>query len=442
MHLRKIAILGLIALLIGSGTAYAALTGVIAGKVTDVDGNPIPGVTVTVTGENLPGARVDTTSSSGTYRMPELPPGIYVLTAELMGMKTIKQTNIKVSVNSTTSIDMLMEIAPYEETVVVVGKQEVLDVKAATNKATIERDVTERLPGSDDLFSAFSMTGGITGGGNVRVHGGAQTDNVYLFDGVDTTDPVTSTFGANLNADAIEEVEVQTGGFQAEYGRSMGGIVNAVTKSGGNEFHGIFRLQYIDTDWAADDDYPTTESNYDYYEPTVTLEGPIIRDKLWFMVSYNYFNREGTSKTIGFWGADYTDPNQLVEINTDREFHLPYAKVTFQPTQEHKFVVNYSGEDATLNNITGDPQTDTPEVWNTQEQGGPFYSLEWTWLTSPNLYFITRVGSTLGILDNVPSTTTGTDPREASFRDTYYFQNYNNSSNWVEEDRDRRTSGP
>lgn len=437
MHLRKIAILGLIALLIGSGTAYAALTGVIAGKVVDVDGNPIPGVTITVTGENLPGARVDTTSGSGTYRMPELPPGIYVLTAELMGMKTIKQTNIKVSVNSTTSIDMTMEIAPYEETVVVVGKQEVLDVKAATVKATIERDLTERLPGSEDLFSSFSMTGGITGGGNVRVHGGAQTDNVYLFDGVDTTDPVTSTFGANLNADAIEEVEVQTGGFQAEYGRSMGGIVNAVTKSGGNEFHGILRVKYVDTDWAADDDYPTTEANYDYYEPTVTLEGPIIRDKLWFMVSYNYLNREGTGKTIGFWGADYLDPDDLVDINTDREFHLPYAKVTFQPNQEHKFVVNYSGEDATINNITGDTTTDTPEAFNTQEQGGPFYSLEWTWLTSPNLYFIARVGASLGILDNVPTNQTGTDPREASFHDTYYGQNYNNSSNWVEEDRDR-----
>jgi len=438
MHLRKIVIMGLIALLIGSGTAYAGLTGVIAGKITDVDENPIPGVTVTVTGDNLPGARVDTTSASGTYRMPELAPGVYVLTAELMGMKTIKQTNIKVTVNATTKIKLKMEIAPYEETVVVVGKQDVLDVKAATVKATIERDVTERLPGSDDLFSAFGMTGGITGGGNVRVHGGAATDNVYLFDGVDTTDPVTSTFGANLNADAIQEVEVQTGGFQAEYGRSMGGIVNAVTKSGGNEFHGVIRVKYMTSDWQEDREHEVAGvAEYDFWEPTVTFEGPIIKDKLWFMVSYNYSNNDGTKKVISHYGADYTNPDDLVSINADREFNLPYAKLTFQPNQQHKFVVNYSGEDATLTNSSGDPQYDTPEAFNTQEQGGPFYSFEWTWLTSPNLYFIARVGSTYGVLDNVPYTKTGTDPRDASFHDTTEGQSYNNSDSWTEEDRDR-----
>lgn len=440
MHLRNFAILGLIALIICSGTAYAGLTGVIAGKVVDVDGNPIPGVTITVTGENLPGARVDVTSSAGTYRMPELPPGVYTVEAAMMGMQTIKQTNVKVSVNQTTNNKLTMQLDALEIEVVVDGSAEVLDVKAATVKATIERDVTERLPGSDDLFSAFSMSGGITGSGNVRVHGASNTDNVYLFDGVDTTDPVTSTFGANLNSDAIEQVEVQTGGFQAEYGRSMGGIVNAVTKSGGNDFHGIIRVKYVDTSWAADDEHPTAgTSDYDYFEPTVTFEGPIIRDKLWFMVSYNYLNIEGSTRTLGFYDGDYLNEADLVSVNTDREFHLPYIKLTFQPTQEHKFVVNYSGEDATLSNSSpaGTATNTTPEAYNTQEQGGPFYSLEWTWLTSPNLYFIARVGSTYGILDNIPTATTGTDPRDAHFYDTYAQQYYNNANSWSENDRDR-----
>ena len=436
MHLRKILTLGIIALLIGSSSAYAALTGVIAGKITDVDGNPIPGVTVTATGPNLPGARVDITSASGMYRMPELPPGVYTVTVELMGMKTIERPDVKVSVNSTTNISLTMEMAPFEQTVVVTGANEVLDVKSSTVKATIERDLTERLPGSDDLFSAFSMQGGITGSGNVRVHGSAQTDNLYLFDGVDTTDPVTNTFGANLNADAIEQVEVQTGGFQAEYGRSRGGIVNAVTKSGGNEFHGIFRYKKMDSDTRADDDWADYRvlSEYDYDDYTVTFDGPIIKDKLWFMVSYNFYNQEGTGSTIAFYGADYNNPDEMVSINKDREFQLPYAKLTFQPTQEHKFVINYSGEDATLTNSTGSFDTDTPEVYNTQVQGGPFYSLEWTWLKSSSLYFITRVGASMGILDNTPESQNSDNPH---FFDTYHQQNYNNSNNSTEEDRDR-----
>ncbi|MCD4655672.1 TonB-dependent receptor, partial [bacterium] len=211
-----------------------------------------------------------------------------------------------------------------------------------------------------------------------------------------------------------------------------------VTKSGGNEFHGVFRLKYMTSDWKEDYEHPlagTTE--FDYWEPTVTFEGPIIRDKLWFMVSYNYSNLEGTKKVLGFYGADYSNPDELVSINADREFLLPYAKLTFQPNQDHKFVVNYSGEEATLNNRTGDELTDTPEVFNSQEQGGPFYSFEWTWLTSPNLYFIARVGSTFGILDNVPFTKTGTDHRDASFYDTFEAQTYNNSPSWSEEERNR-----
>ncbi len=437
MHLRKLFALGLMALLIGGGTAYAALTGVIAGKVTDADGNPIPGVTITVTGANLPGERIDVTSQAGTFRMPELAPGSYDLKAELMGMQTIQQTGIKVSVNSTSTVNFAMEMQKLQETVVVQAEAPVIDVKAATVKTTIEREVTERLPGSDDLFAAFSMSGGITGSGNVRVKGSAQTDNLYLFDGVDTTDPVTSTFGANLNADAIAEVEVQTGAFAAEYGRARGGIVNAVTRSGGNDFHGIIRLKYVNSDWQADSDHPTAEDEYDYWEPTVTFEGPILKDKIWFMLTYQYTNIDLNSQTIGRYGADPNNPDDYVNIDQSRTFHLPYAKITFQPVQSHKIVVNYSGEDAVIKGTSGAAAENLPETYNEQTQGGPFYSIEWTWLYSPSLFFITRAGASFGILDSVPATEDISNYRNGSFYDTYYQQFYNNSDSWSEDERDR-----
>jgi outer membrane receptor protein involved in Fe transport len=436
MHLRKILLLGLVALLVGGGMAQASLTGVIAGRVTDVDGNPIPGVTVTATGPNLPGARVDITSASGMYRMPQLPPGMYSLTVELMGMKTIERPDIRVSVNTTSSFDFTMEMAPFEETVVVTGAAEVLDVTSSSARTTIERDLSQRLPGSDDMFSAFTMSGNVTGGGNVRVSGGSQTDNAYLFDGVDTTDPVTSTFGANLAADAIEQVEVQTGGFKAEFGRSMGGIVNAVTKSGGNDFHGVLRWKVSDDALRLSDKHEDKRdlNEYTRNEYAGTFDGPIVQDKLWFMVTYSLLIQDGTGSTIGKYGADQSDPNQKVKIDQNREFHLPYAKLTFQPMQEHKFVLNYSGEVAEIKNLLGSENSTTPEAYGTQWQGGPFYSAEWTWLKSSNLFFVSRIGVSEGYIHVKPASD---DQDTPSFYETNMMQRYNNYNRWLEDDRDR-----
>jgi outer membrane receptor protein involved in Fe transport len=432
---RRILSLGLVMMLILPVSLQAALTGVLTGKIHDSDGNPIQGVLLTVTGENMPGSRIGTTGNSGVFRIPELPPGFYLLSAEMAGMKTIERYKVKISVNTTTRIDFTMEVAPFEETVVVMGLNPALDAKAATIKTTIERNVMERLPGSADYDTAFSLSGGITGGGDVRVHGSAKNDNLYLFDGVDTTDPVTATSGSNLNADAIEEVEVQTGGFSAEYGRSMGGIVNAVTKSGSNVFHGIVRLKYLDSDWHSDFDNEQAQETYNYWEPTVTLEGPIMKDTLWFMVSYDYYERDSTRKVIGGYGYDYySGGDNLADLDTSQVFHLPYAKVTFQPNPSNKIVANYSGEEAVLHGMNGSWESSCPETWNKQEQGGPFYSLEWTWLYNSKLTILTRMGVSFGVLDNVPESGDRDSP---SFYDMYYMQRYNNSEYWVEEDRER-----
>ena len=438
------AIVILTALIITAGivtSVHAALTGVIAGIITDANKHPIPGVTVTVESENLQGQRFDVSSEKGSFRIPELPPGIYTLKAELLGMQPVEFTDIKISLNNTTRLNFPMELSKVAFTEVVTAEAEVVDVKAATMKATIERDVMERLPGSDDMFTAFSMSGGITGSANVRVHGSAETDNLYLFDGVDTTDPVTATFGANLNADAIEEVEVQTGGFTAEYGRSMGGIVNAVTKSGGNDFHGIFRMKYLNSNWHESYKNNVGTRTFDYWNPTVTFEGPIIRDKIWFMVSYDYFNNDATGTAIREYGGNPTVATDRSSITQDQVFTLPYAKITTQLTQSHKLVLNYSGEDATIKGNIGDDTTDTADTALEQEQGGPFYSMEWTWLKSSNLYFITRAGLTYGNLNIKPINTDPDDPRAAPFFDTHMGQNYNSGNTWNENKRDRFSIG-
>ncbi|GEM_PF-1938161 len=434
-------IAGMIILTLSTGVSYAGLTGVIAGKVINTNGDPMPGVTVTVSGPALQGERVDVTSQTGTFRMPELPPGVYELKGDLYGLQPYLQTDIRVSVNTTATVNFTMQMQKFTETAIVIAEAQVVDAKSATVKTTIERDVTERLPGSDDLFSAFAMTGGTVdlGTGNVNVKGGADNDNLCLFDGVDTTDPVTGTFGANLNADAIAEVEVQTGGFAAEYGRARGGIVNAVTRSGGNDFHGILRLRYRASDWEDSWKHPQAAISYDQMEPTVTLEGPIMRDKLWFMATYQLTTYDISVNTLSRYGGD-PDLDYDADLNRDRFFHLPYIKLTYQATQSHKLVANYSGENAEIKGTNQTPEARTqvvPDCYETQTQGGPFYSLEWTWLYSPTLFFVSRVGLSNSFLDVKPQSLNTTDPRKAHFYDTYYDQYYNNGNVWVEDDRDR-----
>ncbi len=437
MNFRK-CIFGMIfiALLLSGGIIHAQQTGVIAGRVADSDGNPIPGVTVTATGPNLPGARVDITRSSGMYRMPLLPPGMYTLKVELMGMKTIERPDIRVSINTTTNMNFTMDSAPFEETVLMTGATEMLDVTSSSVRTVIPRDFSERLPGSADMFTAFSMSGKVTGSGNVQVAGGSQTDNTYLFDGVDTTDPLFSTSGAKLAADAIEQVEVQTGGFKAEFGRSMGGIVNAVTKSGCNDFHGTVRWKNEDSKFRSHDKHgdERTLGEYTRNEYAATFDGPIVQDKLWFMVTYSLTITDGESSTIKAYGVDYRDPKNKIVIDKDRKIHLPYAKLTFQPMQEHKLMLNYSCENTEIKNNIGSENSTTPEAYGTQEQGGPFTGLEWTWLKNSNLYFVSRVGISEGYINVKPTNGVKDKPH---FYDTYHGQSYNNYNRWLEDKRDR-----
>ena len=134
---------------------------------------------------------------------------------------------------------------------------------------------------------------GVKPGNNPGVAGGAGSSNVYMIDGVDTTDPRTQTWGTALNYDAIAEVQIQTAAFQAEYGRATGGILNPCTKSGGNRFSGTLRYVKQDSGWAAlrgidkeTGKQKTGAAGTDEARPILAVGGPVLKDKLWFFASY------------------------------------------------------------------------------------------------------------------------------------------------------------
>ncbi|MBN2055823.1 TonB-dependent receptor [bacterium] len=386
---------------VAASTTHAALTGVITGKVTDNAGNALPGVEMTVSGEALQGDRQDFTNESGIYRFPEMPPGDYVIRAEMMGLKTIERTGVKVKVNTNTRINLKMEVAAIEETVVVTAEAAVIDTTSTTQTVNIDRDFTEKLPGNADYQDAITMVGGTVGGGNPQIHGGTKSDNVYLLDGVDTSDTLTGTFSSNVNPDALEEVEVQTGGFQAEYGRATGGIVNAVTKSGGNDFSLIFRMEYSNNTWQDDPFYATVEpAERELWVPTLSIGGPIKKDMLWFFVTARYVDVDDSLRVISGPYDDPRDPSG--NVDTSDVGLYPYAKLTFQPSTAHKFVAKYNAEVRTIYGYDADVSVD-PDATSDWEQGGPFYGLDWTWLFSQNTYLTTQVAYLNSYLDHYPT---------------------------------------
>src|SRR5713101_6140464 len=217
-------------------------TGTLSAVVKDQTGAGLPGVTVTVTSEERGTQRTGVTESNGVATFPVLPLGFYRVEAALSGFNTAVRTNNKVESEKNTEVAMSLALAAASETITVTGSQPVVDrtnVSANTQISTKEFEKAPVARGYQNL--ALFAPGVVLAPGanpNPQVHGAQSTGNVFLFDGVDTTDTVTGTFGANLNFEAIQEVSVQTAGESAEYGRASGAILNVITKSGTNRFEG------------------------------------------------------------------------------------------------------------------------------------------------------------------------------------------------------------
>lgn len=388
----SLSILGLLFLV--PGIALAALTGDISGNITDNTNQPLPGATVTVTGVNLQGARTVQTNATGFYRVPLLPPGSYDIAVSMVGMNTVERKGIEVNLNKIARVDLTMELSTVTQIVVVTADAPVIDTTSAKVGVNIDRSFTDRLPQNDSFQSAFTMGAGSVGGGNPNIHGGTNIDNVVLFDGIDVTDPVTHTFAQNLNADAIEEVEVQTGGFEAEYGRSMGGIVNAVTKTGGNTFEGIFRLKYVTDTFNSkpnSSEKPENKIN-DNYEPTFSLGGPILKDKLWFFLSYRRTVVHNTNDVrIGY--DPVTETYTFASVKNDEIWQYGHANITWNITESQNFQVSYSTDPTVLKNYDGDSDYHyAPEAQAQRKQGGDRYGLTYNNIISSQFYINAKLG--------------------------------------------------
>src|SRR5262245_5688316 len=239
-----------IALLLTCAAAYAQqTTGAITGRVVDQQGAAMPGVTVTAKSPTTGFTRTETTDAEGLYRIGALPVGLYDVTAELQGFSTVLKKDVEVNVAQVQNVDFPMKVAALAETVNVTGATPLIQTTASNVGQVVDTKRIENLPLNGRQFANLAAT--VPGVGlsfhsdptkstqyAPLVNGGAGRNINYLIDGGDNND---DTVGGQLQAfplEAIEQFNFQTQRFKAEYGRSNGGVLAVVTKSGTNQFAG------------------------------------------------------------------------------------------------------------------------------------------------------------------------------------------------------------
>src|SRR5271154_2765191 len=231
-------------LAVSAPLAFAQTTGDITGRITDEQGGALPGVAVEARGPAFQGTRTSVTDASGVYRLVLLPPGVYRVTASLQGFAKI-ESSVTVGLGKTTSGDFKLRASTSAE-VLVTGDAPLIDQQSSTIGNNIDSRQIKSLPSGRDYTSVVQISPGVSTqtantaafANTIVVNGSTGLENGFVIDGVDTSGVEYGAQGKELNYEFIQEVEVKTGGYEAEYGRSTGGIINVITKSGGNEFHG------------------------------------------------------------------------------------------------------------------------------------------------------------------------------------------------------------
>ncbi|MGB7926356.1 MAG: TonB-dependent receptor [Pyrinomonadaceae bacterium] len=303
-------------LCLGLSTAFAqqqSTTGSIEGRVLDPQGAAVPGAKVIVTGAR--GATEVVTDGEGVFEVRNLDPGNYSVSIEMQGFKTAKIDRTEVVLGKANTITANLELGQIGEIVEVTDVAQIDQSSTAVGQ-NLNDQLYQNIPVQRSVSSLFYLSpsaGDSLGGGrdNPSISGGSALDNLYIADGVNITDSAfggIGTFtrnygslGTGINTSFIKEVQVKSGGFEPQYGQSTGGIINIVTKSGGNEFHGAVygyaRPNQFEAARRQRDDFSVNKFGaspasfgqlaQEQYDAGVDFGGPIVKDRFFFFGSFN-----------------------------------------------------------------------------------------------------------------------------------------------------------
>ena len=356
MH--KLAAVGLFVLFTSGAVLAQETTGAIGGRVTDAQDLPVPGATVTVTGAQ--GVKTIATDSDGRFAVPFLTPGQYDVRVELQGFKTIERKGVQVAVGQNVSLPVSMQIGALSETVQVTAAVPVIDVNTTTSGATVSSEFLQQIPLGRTLASTIYLAPGVSSSGtagtaNPSIAGGSGLDNQYVVDGVNITNQgygalgsYSIIFGSLGNAmpfDFIDQVQVKTGGYEAEFGQATGGVVNVITKSGSNVVRGSafgylhpsglekLPTQYQSTNGSVQTERARTDDG------GFEIGLPIVKNRLFF------FGAVDPSHDVTAFRAPAGFPlASLGDVDRIRNTLTYSAKTTWQPSSGQRVDVSFFGD--------------------------------------------------------------------------------------------------
>jgi hypothetical protein len=334
-------------------------TGTVQGAVTDDTKAVVPGVTVTALNEQTGQVRTVVSDDRGFYRMAALPPGRYTVTAELTGFAAVRRTSVTVNIGQEVEIPFQLGSVALQETITVTSSAPLIETSKTTLGTTFTTEKLEVLPmAGRNYLTLVTMATGVTpeGGAAGMASAGRNSGRVgYQVDGVSQENNLTLGSRGSLSPDSVQEFQVLTNMFGAEYGTASGPIVNILTRSGTNDLHGrvglYTRMNELDArDYFARGEAPFSQQWYSAY-----LGGPIRRDRLHYFASFEGLRQDQT--------AVVTSPLMPGEYPQETRNMKFLGKLDYQlgSSQHMTFRYNYDGGTNTNNGVGG---------LNTIERGG------------------------------------------------------------------------
>jgi hypothetical protein len=357
-HLIWALVLGLVAA--GAAMAQETTSGSLAGQVVDAQGAAIPGATVTLTSDQ--GSKSFVSDASGRYFAPYLTPGRYSVKVELAGFSPVERKDVQVRLGQRLEVNFTMKVGERTETIEVVGGEPIVDTSSTTVGGILDSDALKRLPVGRSFTDTLYLVPGVSSSGGVgkanpSMSGASGLENSYVVDGVNISNSgyggvgsysiVFGSLGSGVTTDFIKETQVKTAGFEAEYGQATGGVVNVVTQSGGNDFHGsvfgYFRPASLESSYKQ---LSTPNGNlnidgFSNYDFGASVSGPLMRDKVFFFGSFNpQYQTLSRTAPAGFPLASQGP------IDRKRHTYAYAGKLSWQLTPSHKIDVSAFGDPA------------------------------------------------------------------------------------------------
>jgi outer membrane receptor protein involved in Fe transport len=351
--MRKFLLLSTAAFVIGlcaiASLAQTSTTGEIVGVVTDANGAVVPNAQLTLSGPNMIVPKTAQADSEGRYRFEAVPPGKYDIgVAELSGFAASRQQNIEVNISHTTTVNITMSLKGANVSVDV-NAAPLVDQVSNTTGTNITSEQFSNFPTARTVQGLYTIAPTVARSGlrdasgrdrDPSVAGSSGPENNYILDGVNATDPAFGGGGANLPFEFVQEIEIKTGAFGAEYGKSTGGIFNVITKSGGNDIRGDV-FGYFTPKSFVRSVKPTAlpftgaaASGFSEIDAGFDVGGPIKKDKLWFFGAFNPQERKNYSLTQTF--------HQQVQNKVTTPFYA--GKITWGISPKHTFTASTFGD--------------------------------------------------------------------------------------------------